>query len=92
MFGFLNKLMRSAKVPIYVERWYFLISSRPLNSIDFLNDKYVLPEAKLPPLFEFDTIYLYLFGSDGDESSCLDKIMCKDIGSIEIADMETYQK
>ena len=90
MFGFLNKLMRSAKVPIYVERWYFLISSRPLNSIDFLNDSEVLQEAKLPPLFEFDTIYYYLFGSDCDESSCAGKIPTKDIGSIEIADMETH--
>jgi hypothetical protein len=69
MFGFLRK--RSAgKVQVFVSRWWFLISARPLNIDDFLNDDQVLQEGDLPPLLEFDTMYYYYMDSTKDESSC----------------------
>ncbi len=56
IFGFLRKRSKGLH-GIYHNRWWFMISSRPLNMEDFLLDTEVLNEALLPPLFEFDTMY-----------------------------------
>ena len=69
MFGFLRK-RSSGRVQVFVNRWWFLISSRPLNIDDFLSDDYVLQESDLPPLLEFDTMYYYYMDHPKDESSC----------------------
>jgi uncharacterized protein YigE (DUF2233 family) len=53
---------------IYHNRWWFMISSRPLNMEDFLRDTEVLNESQLPPLCEFDTIYQYYMGAPDDSS------------------------
>lgn len=58
IFGFLRKRSRG-KFKFFVNRWYFMISSRPLNMEDFITDEEVLPEAVLPPMIEFDTIHYY---------------------------------
>jgi|LauGreDrversion4_2_1035121.scaffolds.fasta_scaffold10738_3 hypothetical protein len=34
-----------------------MVSSRPLNTEDFIKDDYVMPESVLPPVYELDTIY-----------------------------------
>ena len=56
IFGFLRKRSKGA-IKFFNTRWWFLISSRPLNTEDFIRDSEVLSETLLPPLFEFDTIY-----------------------------------
>ena len=69
MFGFLRK-RSSGRLKVFIYRWYFLISSRPLNIDDFVNDERCLSESELPPLLEFDTIYYYYMDDMQDESSC----------------------
>ena len=41
MFGFLRKRSKG-NVKYFIHRWWFLISSRPLNMEDFLEDEQVL--------------------------------------------------
>ena len=62
IFGFLRK-RSSGRVQILVNRWWFLISSRPLSIDEFIRDDSVLTENELPPLLEFDTMYYYYMNS-----------------------------
>ena len=68
MFGYLKKRSQGA-IKFFNKKWFFLISSRPLNTEDFLRDSEVLSEAVLPPLFEFDTIYQYYMSAPDDASA-----------------------
>lgn len=72
-------------------RWWFLISSRPLTPIDFLRDSEVLNESQLPPLFEFDTLYQYYAGDENDKSAWCGKLPVSDIHSIRIQDATEVQ-
>jgi hypothetical protein len=65
MFGYLRKRSKGA-IKFFNNRWWFLISSRPLNTEDFLEDTEVLSEQLLPPLFEFDVIYQYFMDAPND--------------------------
>lgn len=78
MFGFLRKRSKG-RLKVYINRWYFLISSRPLNIDDFVNDDRCLCESELPPLLEFDTIYYYYMDDTEDESSCQGQIKTGEI-------------
>jgi hypothetical protein len=87
IFGFLRK-RASGKVKYFMSRWYFMISSRPLNMEDFISDEEVLPESVLPPMFEFDTIYYYYMETMEDRSGQQGQIRTKDIIKIEIKNMD----
>ena len=65
IYGFLNK-RSSGKVKYFNPRWFFLVSSRPLNFKDYVSDDRILDETKIPPMLEFDTIYYYIMGNEGD--------------------------
>lgn len=67
IFGFLRKRARG-KFKYFMSRWYFMISSRPLNMEDFISDETVLPESALPPTIEFDTIYNFYMENSDDKS------------------------
>ena len=66
-YGFLNK-RSTGKIKYFQSRWFFLISSRPLNCSHFVNDLHVMDETLIPPLLELDTIYYYIMGKEGDVS------------------------
>ena len=87
MFGFLRKRSKGP-TGIYHNRWWFLVSSRPLGMEDFLRDTEVLNEAKLPPLFEFDTIYQYFMDAPDDSSGHSHQLRTSDIISIKILKKE----
>ena len=55
-YGFLNK-RSTGKVKFFQRRWFFMISSRPLNLNKYLNDARVMDESLIPPLLELDTLY-----------------------------------
>ena len=86
IFGFLRKRSKGA-IKFFNTRWWFLISSRPLNTEDFIRDSEVLSETLLPPLFEFDTIYQYFMDAPEDASGQNGTIKTNDIISIQIKDM-----
>ena len=67
IYGFLKKRSKG-RVKYFNNRWFFLISSRPLNQEDFVNDPEVLTEAILPPLIEFDVIYYFCMEREDDTS------------------------
>jgi hypothetical protein len=67
IFGFLRK-RASSKIKYFTSKWYFMISSRPLNMEDFIADEEVLPESCLPPTIEFDTIYYFYMENIDDKS------------------------
>jgi len=52
-----------------MERWVFLISSRPLNQEQYVLDTEILSADMLPSLIEFDTIYYFGFDNSEDDSS-----------------------
>jgi hypothetical protein len=87
MFGFLRKRSKGLH-GIYHNRWWFMVSSRPLGMEDFLRDNEVLNEAKLPPLFEFDTIYQYFMDAPDDSSGHSHQLRTSDIISIKILKMD----
>jgi len=91
VFGYLRKRTKGA-MKYFVSRWWFLISSRPLNMEDFLKDENILSDTLLPPLFEFDTMYSYYMDTDHDGSGSNAQIKTKDIISIEVKDMTTSKK
>lgn len=86
IFGFLRKRSKGA-IKFFNNRWWFLISSRPLNTEDFIRDSVVLGETVLPPLFEFDTIYQYFMDAPEDASGQNGTIKTNDLISITIKDM-----
>jgi predicted ATP-grasp superfamily ATP-dependent carboligase len=67
MYGYLDK-RSTGKVKYFQKRWYFLISCRPLNLTDYLNDSQVMDKTLTPPLLEPDTIYQYHMDKEGDQS------------------------
>ena len=82
MYGFLGKPTRGAiKVP--KKRWIFLISSRPLNQDDYLEDNEQIKEEDLPPLIEFDTIYYYSISAN-DNVNLAGEIKAIDIDNVYI--------
>jgi hypothetical protein len=68
MYGFLRKAGRG-KIAIPHKRWCFLISARPLNKEDYLEDNEQISEDILPPLIDFDTVYYYEMNGSDDSSS-----------------------
>lgn len=90
-YGFLNK--RSAgKVKFFEKRWFFMISSRPLDTANFLNDPRSLDETLIPPLLELDTLYYYIMGKAGDLSGQCGEIKTLDILSVSVKDMAKSKK
>ena len=81
IFGFLRK-RSSGRIKVLVNRWWFLISSRPLSIDEFIKDDKVLTENELPPLLEFDTMYYYYMDSWHDNSDCQGQIRTADIINI----------
>lgn len=73
IFGFLHKRHNST-VEIYQKRWHFLISSRPLNDIDYENDDISLEEKILPSFIQFDHIYYYKVEDENDSSEAIGNI------------------
>lgn len=53
LYGFLRKAGRG-KIAIPHKRWCFMISTRPLNKDDYLQDDEHISEDVLPPLIDFD--------------------------------------
>ena len=86
MFGFLRKRSKG-HLKYFINRWWFLISSRPLNMEDFLEDDHVLQETELPPLYEFDTMYYYYMDTPFDASGAQGKIETNAIISVQIKNM-----
>ena len=77
----------NGKLKFFQERWFFMISSRPLNFKDYLGDVRVMDEHQIPPLLEFDTIYMYIMGKKGDQSGCIEEIKTIDILNVSVKDM-----
>ena len=69
MSGFLRKKPKITKFQPHMERWVFLISSRPLNQEQYVLDTEILSADMLPSLIEFDTIYYFGFDNSEDDSS-----------------------
>ena len=87
MFGFLRKRSKG-HLKYFINRWWFLISSRPLNMEDFLEDDHVLQETELPPLYEFDTMYYYYMDTPFDASGAQGQIETNKIISVQIKNMQ----
>jgi hypothetical protein len=80
--GFLKKKGRNKignKIGIHHDRWVFLMSSRPLNQEEYMNDTDNLSEEHLPTLIDFDTVYYYTFDNEKDDSLCLGSVKTVDI-------------
>lgn len=83
MYGFLGKPTRGA-IKVEKMRWLFLISSRPLNQDQYLEDGEQITDDDLPPLVEFDTIYYYSTGINNDEINLAGEIKSLDIDKVYI--------
>lgn len=81
MYGFLGK-RSTGKIKFFQQRWFFLISSKPLNYDAYVEDPRVMDETLIPPLLELDTLYYYIMGNEGDTSG-----QCGEIKSVEILDI-----
>jgi len=66
-YGFLNK-RSMGKIKYFQCRWFFMVSSRPLDTWNFVHDPRTMDETLIPPLLELDTIYYYIMGKEGDTS------------------------
>lgn len=63
-YGFLMKKHKSDY--LFQKRWFFLISSRPVNDIDYEKDDWMV--CKNPSGIQLDTLYYYCFENETDES------------------------
>jgi hypothetical protein len=88
MFGFLRKRSNGA-IKFFINRWFFLVSSRPLNQEDYLRDNEVLQDAVLPPTLDFDVLYSFFMGNEKDSSGAEKQIKVSDIISITVKNMAT---
>lgn len=86
MYGFLNK-RSTGKIKYFNERWFFMVSSRPLNFSSYMTDLRVLDETQIPPLLELDTIYYFIMGKEGDTSGAVGEIKTIDIQHLRVKDM-----
>ena len=87
-YGFLNKKAGSAgQIKFFQQRWFFMVSSRPLDSQNYLRDPRTMDETLIPPLLELDTIYYYIMGKAGDSSGQCGEIKTIDILNVTIKDM-----
>lgn len=69
-FGFLNK--KHKKDYMFQKRWFFLMSSRPLNDDDYEKDDINL--FKNPSGINLDTLYYYSFDDELDDSKAKGEI------------------
>ena len=86
MFGFLKKRSKG-KVKYFTLRWFFLISSRPLNREDYLADPEILSETVLPPLLEYDVLYYFVMDTPDDASGAMGDVKTVQILNVTIKDM-----
>ena len=86
MYGFVKK-RSSGNLKFFQQRWIFLISSRPLIYKSYLEDSRILSENAIPPLLEFDTLYFYIMGKEGDKSGVAQELKTGDISTLKIKDM-----
>ena len=86
IYGFLFKRSKG-KFKFFNRRWWFMISSRPLNSDAFLDDPLVLQDGVLPPMIEFDVLYYYAMDKENDGSRPLGEVPTLDILNIVVKDM-----
>jgi hypothetical protein len=63
-YGFLNKKHKNDY--LYQKRWFFLMSSRPLNDEDYEKDEQTI--FKNPTGINLDTLYYYCFDGEEDDS------------------------
>lgn len=86
MYGFLKKRGRN-KIGNTIgpdhKRWCFLISSRPLNKDDYLDDPEAISDDHLPPLIEFDCLYYYSMSDKNDTTPVKGEIKTIEIDKIE---------
>jgi hypothetical protein len=64
-----------------------MISSRPLDTWNFVHDARTMDETLIPPLLELDTIYYYIMGKEGDTSGQCGEIKTIDILNVTVKDM-----
>ena len=64
-----------------------MISSRPLDTYNFVHDSRIMDETLIPPLLELDTIYYYIMGKKDDTSGCCGEIRTIDILNLTVKDM-----
>ena len=87
-YGFLHKKAGSAgQIKFFQQRWFFMVSSRPLDSQNYVSDPRTMDETLIPPLLELDTIYYYIMGKAGDSSGQCGEIKTIDILNVTIKDM-----
>ena len=70
-YGFLDKKKKKGLMDIidsFQKRWFFIISSRPLNYKDYEMNENNLDASALPWWLKFDTLYYYSFEDDNDSS------------------------
>jgi len=68
-YGFLDKKKRGVSLlESSQRRWFFLISSRPLNSKDYYEKEHNLDSSSLPWWLKFDTLYYFAFEDNNDVS------------------------
>ena len=46
-----------------------------------------MDETRIPPLLEFDTIYFYIMGKEGDTSGVVEELATTDIIDVHVKDM-----
>ena len=73
IYGFLQKRHKST-VEIYQKRWYFIISTRPLNLANYHDDGASLDDKLLPTTLSFDTLFYFKVESENDRSEAVGKI------------------
>jgi len=67
-YGFLEKKQPNDYIDIYQNRWFFIISSRPLTDIALANDDVTLDSSILKNKLKFDTLYYFQNKNNNDES------------------------
>lgn len=90
-YGFLGKRSQGT-FKHFQQRWFFLISSRPLTAADYVEDPRILDETLVPPLLELDTIYYYIMGKEGDTSGQCGEIKTIDILNVTVKDMSAKRE
>lgn len=67
-YGFLEKKQPNDYLDLYQNRWFFIISSRPLTDIALANDDTTLDASILKNKLKFDTLYYFQMNNINDYS------------------------
>lgn len=66
--GFLDKKKPNDLIDIYQNRWFFLISSKPLTNLGQANDELTLEDSMLKEKIKFNVLYYYKVNDKTDDS------------------------